>query len=122
MASITKKNKLYFRTEKDVIRRLDKVAPQLYGLILSGFITGDLDKQYKELNKNVASWKEFKPINLIVPEDHKISFGLLQYAINPVKKTKIITISHNGSWRPLVRLKMAEPTIDSIIKSKSQKK
>lgn len=121
MASITKKNKLYFRDKNEVIRRLDKVAPQIYIYIITQFLKGEAEKEYQELNKGVTSWKGFKPIEMTLPEDHKMSFNILANVVNTFKKPKSIVISHNGSWRPLVNLRMPN-IIESIKKEKEKEK
>lgn len=107
---ITKKHKLYFRTSNQSIRRLDKTVPQIYMFILNAFTGGDAEKRYSEKNKDVSHWSNYRSITLELPEDHEISFGILQNAVDPIMKKKKIEISYNGTWRPLVMLEMKSKT------------
>lgn len=104
MGLITKKHKLYFVTDGGQFRRLDKAAPQLFIYILKAFSEGGREKEYQEKNKDVKKWNEYQPIRMSLPEDHQTSFKILQQAIGGHPRLKNITISYNGTWRPLVVL------------------
>ena len=100
---ITKKHKLYVRDTSGILRRLDKLSPELYSEIILLFLRGDGEKVYSILNKGIST-KDLKPIPMAIPLKLKVAFEALQKALkNPLKK---ITVSYNGSYQPLVRMGM----------------
>ena len=110
---ITKKYKLYFRSQQDgSLKRLDKVSLFLYVSIIKGFFNKGLFEEYKTKNKNIKHWSQYKPIDLIVPSDHLNEFRKL------TNKNQIV-ISFSGSWQPLVKLTLKNDVIkkDSELKN-----
>jgi hypothetical protein len=95
---ITKRHKLYYRAKSEEVRRLDKTAPNLYLMILDGFIRGDFEKRYKEMNKNVKHWSELKPI--LVPVSQHLKEEMFK-----LTRGATLIIYHNSSKKPLVELK-----------------
>jgi len=100
---ITKKHKLYFREKGLSIRRLDKASPGIYIYILRQFIEGDANEKYWKLNEKVNHWSDYRPIEMILPTELNDSFKTLVNLAGS-QKTNTVTISYNGSWRPLVNL------------------
>ena len=95
---INKKHKLYFRDQvTQSVRRLDKASPIIYAFVIKHFLENDGQKEHQELNKDVKSWKEYKPVQLPLPEEYHQEFKKLS-------RTKGLVISYNSSWLPLANL------------------
>lgn len=101
---IKRNHKLYFRQSNGILRRLDKVSRTLYDLIIVSFLQGSSSKLYELLNKKVKKWDEYKAIPISVPLVHKLEFKKLQKIQGGGSER--ITISYNGSWKPLVDLSL----------------
>jgi len=96
---ITKKHKLYFRDHRNnSIKRLDKVSKKVYLHILNEFLANGADKAWAKLNDKVTTWEKLKPLPMQLPQELKEDFDKI------LGSRERITISYNGSWRPLVEL------------------
>jgi hypothetical protein len=80
MRSIKIHHKLYFRTAKGEVRRLDKTADSKH-------------------------WSDLKPINLAIPIEYEAEFKKLQKAIG--SNVDNVMVTYNGSWKLLVNIFVA---------------
>ena len=101
---MSKKHKFYFRAEGDELRNLENISPKIVQFITTSFIKNGAQKEYEELNKDVRHWNEYKPITMQLPPELHTEFEKIQYVVDHFCKATSITISYNGSWKPLVEL------------------
>lgn len=106
--NIIKKHKLYIRDKKSQsLRRLDKAFPELYVRLLEYFLVEGGNKQYAEYNKDVKLWKEWRPIDYFLTDpDISVKFVKL-FGKKP------LTVSYDGSWRPLVTVNPIKDKIEN---------
>ena len=102
--NITKNHKLYFRTSDGTIKRLDKVARNIYIDVLNAFFSGKHKAKYERKNKRVKDWSKYKPVTFILSKERTIEFLLLSKQIDRKRGYEPIVISYNGSWQPLVEI------------------
>ena len=103
---IRKRHKLYFQNTKGTIRRLDKVAQEVNDLILVHFLKGPGEEEYQKLNEGVTDYKKLKGLPFVIPSKYVESFRSLQKTVSSRLKYDVIEISYNGSWKPLVRVRL----------------
>jgi hypothetical protein len=105
MRSIKIHHKLYFRTAKGEVRRLDKTADTLYQLVMVHFLKQGGASHYEEINKDSKHWSDLKPINLAIPIEYEAEFKKLQKAIG--SNVDNVMVTYNGSWKLLVNIFVA---------------
>ena len=113
---ITKAHKLYFRTPKRELRRVDKVALKVYSTILNGFINGDHKSRYQYLNREVTTWSKYKPLPIVISNDFKEDFNKLFKVAQTIKES--IVISYNGYWQHLVIISLEQLNEEECLKTK----
>ena len=102
---IKRKHKLYVRSSDLSVRRLDKISQDLYDLVIVEFLKGDGEKRYSMLNADVKHWGDYKPIQMTLEKKFHQQLFSLNKALGNLKGASI-TVSYNGSWKPLARLKL----------------
>ena len=91
--------KLYFRGPKGELRNLTKTSKPMYDFLEDYFFNRRGNLKYDELNRDIKSRREIKPLPIEVPKDLGKEFLKL------TKGTSIV-IYFNSSWRACAKLSM----------------
>lgn len=104
LKKIFRKHKMYVRGRNGMLRRLDRLSPNIYETVLVAFMHGGASKRYEVVNKNVKHWKDWQPISLELEVKFKDEFNNILKKVLGFEKVKNFTVYYNGSWKPLVQL------------------
>jgi len=97
MLKITKKHKLFYRTEKGELRNLQRANIITYLWLIDQFLNKGWNQIYFDVNKDVKKWNQFKPLVKEPPAEIKTE-------LQKLTKGKAMTFYYNGSWKPLINL------------------
>lgn len=96
ISKVIKNHKLYFRTHKGELKRLDKESLDLYVWAIKFYFNEGGKDLYDKKNSGVVHHQMLRSVDCRIPESLHDQFDSI------CKGGKSFEVSYEGSWRPLI--------------------